>query len=167
MLRVSFNSTSTGRNMTFAIDALRTASPYFNHKGFTNEVTEFIGRTATLANKAKRAAFYITSEQHDPGTWTPVDTNLIHGLLGIVSEAGELLQALQAPGEELDMVNVQEELGDMLWYLNLMVSSCGKTQAELEVQLLAKLRARYPEKFSVESALVRDLDAERTALETN
>ena len=45
--------------------------------------------------------------------------NIIHGTIGLCTEAGELSEAF-ATG---DIVNIKEELGDALWYLTLIYSS--------------------------------------------
>lgn len=160
----------------------------------------------------------------------PAD-NFVHGALGLTSEFGELIVALNAN----DVVNIDEEHGDMLWYEALIertvprTTACGlyvsnqvvpillaelsnyakrwkfygkvpdpidvykildgialwrerqlfmtghnngdahvdgfTRLAEIRTRNIAKLRARYPEKFTTEAALVRDLTAERKVLE--
>jgi len=50
----------------------------------------------------------------------PVKVDLLHAMLGIASEAGELLDAVKAHviyNKPLDRVNVKEELGDLEFYL--------------------------------------------------
>ena len=44
--------------------------------------------------------------------------NIIHGAIGLATEAGELSEAF-ASG---DIVNIKEELGDALWYITLIFS---------------------------------------------
>ena len=44
--------------------------------------------------------------------------NIVHGAVGLCTEAGELLDAF-ATG---DIINIKEELGDVLWYLTLIFS---------------------------------------------
>lgn len=42
-----------------------------------------------------------------------------HGIIGMMTEAGELLDQMKKHwfyGRELDVVNIKEELGDILWY---------------------------------------------------
>lgn len=95
--------------------------------------------------------------------------NNLHMLLGIVSEAGELVDVFKkniAYGKEIDWVNVKEEIGDLMWYI---VGFCNINGWDLN-QILetnsAKLKERYPDKFSEDKALNRNLDAERKVLET-
>lgn len=42
---------------------------------------------------------------------------MLHGAIGIVTELGEILQALN--GRLIDVVNIKEEIGDVLWYLSI------------------------------------------------
>jgi NTP pyrophosphatase (non-canonical NTP hydrolase) len=92
----------------------------------------------------------------------------LHGVLGVSSESGELSDALKRHvfyGKPLDETNIKEEVGDVLWYLALLASSIGTTLEECAELNIAKLKARYGEKFSSHSALNRDLTAERAVLE--
>lgn len=93
----------------------------------------------------------------------------LHMVVGISTEAGELLDAYKkhwAYGKELDRVNVKEELGDLLWYMsNLMRMLDIDFERTLETNV-AKLKARYKEKFSTDEALNRDLKVERMILES-
>lgn len=95
---------------------------------------------------------------------------LLHSLLGIVNEAGELMEwvannPLDENSIELDKVNLVEELGDLLWYVTLGLDSIGVSLDALLDANEAKLRARYPEgHFTEGRALTRDRDGERTAM---
>jgi len=95
------------------------------------------------------------------------DNWLKHAIYGILSEAGEVAEAvLNAQSTNLfDHTNFQEELGDILWYIGYYCHKQGISFSELFLQNKAKLEARYKEKFTQEEALNRDLDTERKALE--
>lgn len=96
--------------------------------------------------------------------------DLWHGILGLVTEAGELADALKkahAYGKPLDEVNLREELGDVLWYLPLVCRALGTTLDEVAQLNIAKLRKRYPATFTEAHALNRDLESERRVLEGN
>lgn len=96
------------------------------------------------------------------------DVQLLHGVLGIATELEELLVQLLSHidmGEPLDIVNVQEELGDHLWYIALAANAVGMTLPDLMRQNDAKLEKRFGPVFSEDKALNRDLDAERKTLE--
>lgn len=92
----------------------------------------------------------------------------LHMVIGICTEAGELLDTYKkalAYGKALDTVNIGEEMGDILWYL---VNLCRMLKLDPEhiMQInIDKLKARYPERFTQEKALNRNLDRERKILE--
>jgi NTP pyrophosphatase (non-canonical NTP hydrolase) len=95
---------------------------------------------------------------------------LVHGMIGVSTEAGELLDVAKKAmiyGKTPDLVNVKEELGDLLWYIGLMCIDLNCTFEELFDMNWEKLKLRYEKgKFSEDSALNRNLAAERVALET-
>lgn len=94
-------------------------------------------------------------------------SRMMHAMLGLMSELGELADALKKHliyGKPLDMVNLVEELGDKDWYRALFADAIGVgIEKSWEINI-AKLRARYPERFTQEQALNRDLAAERRVL---
>ncbi len=95
-------------------------------------------------------------------------TDIIHAAIGISTEAGELLDPIKKLlfyGKPLDHVNLDEEVGDLLWYIVLYCNARGITIFDLMETNYAKLRTRYGEKFTQDKALNRDLDAERSVLE--
>lgn len=90
-----------------------------------------------------------------------VDPDILHAVLGVISESGELLQAL---GNN-DKLNMVEEGGDFLWYLALLFKKLETTFPKVMAKNIAKLEARYPtDKFSQQDAVNRDLEKETTAL---
>lgn len=94
---------------------------------------------------------------------------LIHGVLGLASEVGEIADALKKHiiyGKALDQINVMEEVGDLTWYEALILSATKFHFTDAFERNIAKLKARFGDKFSEVKALNRNLDAERKALET-
>src|SRR5574343_434345 len=94
--------------------------------------------------------------------------DLLHAVLGIVTEAAELADVIKkrhAYGKRIDIVNLREEAGDVLWYLPLLCRALGTTMEDVAQLNIDKLRKRYPDKFTEAHALNRDLDAERAVLE--
>lgn len=99
---------------------------------------------------------------------SPDDYRLLHSVLGMLDELGEIAKALKAYlfyGKPLDPVNLSEEFGDFSWYQHLGLDSLNLDPAAVLRQNIEKLRVRYPEKFTSLAALNRDLDKERTVLE--
>ncbi|MEM7036623.1 MAG: nucleoside triphosphate pyrophosphohydrolase family protein [Bacteroidota bacterium] len=96
------------------------------------------------------------------------DMNLLHAAMGIGTEAGELLDAFKRKifyGKELDVVNVKEEVGDLMWYIAILLRELDLDFHEILQLNIDKLRARFPDKFTEANALNRDLDKEREILE--
>jgi NTP pyrophosphatase (non-canonical NTP hydrolase) len=89
-------------------------------------------------------------------------------VIGCCTEAGELLDSVKKSlfyGRELDYINIEEEIGDLFWYVALIMDEC---QFDLEHVLernIAKLKIRYPEQFTNAHAENRNLEAERSELE--
>ncbi len=97
-----------------------------------------------------------------------VVARLIHAVLGMSSEVGELADALKKHiiyGKALDEVNVLEENGDLSWYQALMLHAIKRSISEAHERNIAKLRVRYGNAFDPQKALNRNLDEERKALE--
>lgn len=94
---------------------------------------------------------------------------LIHEALGMMSEIGEIADALKKHiiyKRALDDINLLEESGDIFWYQALFLTAVKKSFEDAFEKNIAKLQLRYPEgKFTVEAATKRDLEAERRALE--
>ncbi len=59
--------------------------------------------------------------------------------LGLTGEAGEVAEIIKK--------HLREELGDVLWYLTVLAEMNGLTLAEIAVENIHKLKARYPEGF--------------------
>lgn len=99
-----------------------------------------------------------------------VSFRTLHAMLGIVTEAGEFADAIKktlAYGKPLDEVNLDEECGDLLWYVQLYLNGRGKTIDQILQQNMMKLRQRYGSSFNSDAALTRDLASERKTLEDN
>jgi len=98
---------------------------------------------------------------------------LIHSILGLASEVGEIADQLKKSifyGKDLDVVNLAEELGDVFWYEALMTNELATTHPEISFDSIeeiniAKLKKRYGDKFSEQRAVKRDLVVERRILE--
>jgi NTP pyrophosphatase (non-canonical NTP hydrolase) len=96
-----------------------------------------------------------------------LNIRLLHCVLGITSESGELAEAMLKQYETgvLDKVNFGEEVGDIDWYKAIGHHETGVSEEETRIKNIAKLQKRYPEKFTTEAALNRDLTGERAVLE--
>lgn len=93
---------------------------------------------------------------------------LLHAGIGMATEAGEFLDALKKHvfyGKELDTVNLGEELGDLFWYCAIVADELDLDLSKVLDTNIAKLKARYGDKFTEEAADKRDLKTEREILE--
>jgi hypothetical protein len=96
-----------------------------------------------------------------------INPRLFHAIIGILTEAGELATILinHLQGEELDTVNMLEEFGDIAWYQAIAYDELNVDPYHPLVAVINKLRARYPNKFTSDDAINRDVDSERAILE--
>lgn len=93
---------------------------------------------------------------------------LNHAIMGIATEAGELLDAIKKYiyyGKEIDFANISEEIGDSHWYQAIAIDECEfKLSSILKTNLL-KLAKRYGSKFSNDMAINRNLEEEKKILD--
>ena len=77
---------------------------------------------------------------------------LINGVMGLCGEAGEAIDMVKkhlAQGHELDKEKLARELGDVAWYLAETAHAIGYDLETILQMNIDKLKARYPEGFSV------------------
>ncbi len=92
----------------------------------------------------------------------------IHMILGMQTEVAEIADVYKkyiAYNKPLDFVNIKEEIGDVLWYIANLCNLHGWDMENIMETNIKKLEARYPEKFTNEAAVNRNLDLERSILE--
>ncbi len=86
---------------------------------------------------------------------TASDAHLMHMVVGVCGEAGELLDAVKKAviyRKELDRVNVIEELGDIEFYMEGLRQGLGITREQCIKENSAKLTKRYGSMYSNEAA---------------
>jgi hypothetical protein len=108
---------------------------------FIQEIFEEAKANAHLIDRLKRYAIYGKEDEDLVEQMLPTYPvgdkaeriiqclDLIHALVGIIGECGEIAEALMVhidSGEPLNINNIQEEGGDAIWFLNLMLYFCGK-----------------------------------------
>lgn len=101
-----------------------------------NEYQSEALRTAAHPNTAKAPALVIRA-------------------LGLAGEAGEfadLVKKWAGHGHDLDHEKATKELGDVLWYVATVAEALGLPLEDVAAANVAKLRARYPDGFSVEAS---------------
>lgn len=131
-------------------------------------------RAGSVIGFASTIGSFLT-EQKEPQVVGQDFMRLLHGAVGMTTEAGELIEPLlkallaedlQDAIEKIDMVNIAEELGDSDWYKAIIHDVTGVTEDQVRQKVIAKLEKRYKDKqFNAEQAINRDLDGERKVLE--
>lgn len=89
------------------------------------------------------------------------DKESFHAVLGILTEGGELLDLIDSDATKEKWI---DEAGDVLWYLALLFRRHGITFEQVMRANIAKLMARFPEKFEPNLANHRNDEAEMLAL---
>ncbi len=119
-----------------------------------------------LAQRTKSEQFHVAVNSVGKGDNAYRD--MLHAAIGIATEGGEILDAFKKNmfyGKRIDVINVIEEGGDVLWYVAVLATACGVTLEDMMRINIEKLQARYPEKFDSSRSLNRDLFTERQGLE--
>lgn len=167
--------------MTFIQDAIRTKSDkFYNTELNIGEVLDIIEDNIENLQKldaVKKKLFYnkpsdllVEDAQVNPwnNEYTHDQVDLIHAILGIATEAGELLEALNSfilDKTDFDIVNLKEECGDIFWYQAILANATNNTFEGIQSTVIAKLKSRFPDKFTEDYANNRDLVTEREILE--
>jgi NTP pyrophosphatase (non-canonical NTP hydrolase) len=110
-----------------------------------------------FTDAVKRSAKSMPTQEMDGPT-----LNVLHWCMGITGEAGELVDPIKKHifyGKELDIANVQEELGDLLYYVFALIDELGLDADYVMSDVIYKLRLRYPDGYSDHHAKQR-LDKE-------
>jgi NTP pyrophosphatase (non-canonical NTP hydrolase) len=77
---------------------------------------------------------------------------------GLCSEAGEVIGHLKKhefQGHDLNIDDVCEEVGDLLWYCAMFAQGAGISLSEIAQRNIGKLRARYPDGFDPDKSIHR------------
>lgn len=97
-----------------------------------------------------------------------IEPRIFHAIIGAITEAAELAEALKkaiCSSDNIDLVNVLEEFGDINWYQAIAVDTLNGDFQKILERNIAKLKKRFPEKFTHENAINRNLQVERAVLE--
>lgn len=98
-----------------------------------------------------------------------LEMDIMHAAAGMAGESGEVIDLVKKViyyGKAIDRNKVLVELGDLLWYANLMIAKLDSSWAEVFDMNIAKLEARYPDlRFDADKAINRDEAAEQKAID--
>lgn len=118
-------------------------------------------------DRMKKALFYgkqppleLTPEDEGDHLTPIVNINMLHAIIGIVTEAGELLEMLIDKKVSEIPHKFTDECGDLLWYIAMGIRETGSTFEEVMDKNINKLRVRFPDKFDGQLAIHKNDDAE-------
>jgi NTP pyrophosphatase (non-canonical NTP hydrolase) len=138
---------------------------------FILNTLESIQILAKAIDDAKKGLFYgrdnddldfvrKVTPNHNQDRYKDVDVDLLHGILGQITEALELgeLLAMHLTGKPIDALREKllNEEGDLLWYQALVFRKLGVTFEEVGDLNTEKLYKRFPDKFTEDLAIHRD-----------
>lgn len=131
---------------------------------------KLIGELPSKLEALSDDIFYAHSDK--PEKLENINTRAIHGMLGIMTETGELASILlkYINTGEIDIHNLAEELADGAggtnsWYGTLLCDVFNIDPNDPPDKVIRKLRVRFPDAYSDELADNRDLVSERKELE--
>jgi len=97
-----------------------------------------------------------------------LDPELLHAVLGIGTEAGEIQDLVKKNmfyDKPFDILTLKAECSDLLHYIQMVLNRYGSSLEEIMEINIAKLTSRYPEGYARDKALVRNEDAEKVAMQ--
>ena len=84
---------------------------------------------------------------------------IINGALGLCGESGEvadIIKKWQFQGHKLDLRDIKNELGDILWYVAIMAKAINSDLETIMKGNIDKLMKRYPDGFNSERSINRE-----------
>lgn len=183
--RIGALSRVEAERFDYQSEAYKTCSPHWNpehvnYANFHRNLQQFIDLCGVLnvyyklllRGKTPDQVGLLMPEHCDSlagygGAFPPSEIDLVHGIMGSVTEVGELAEIVldMLDGKAPDRVNAIEETGDMRWFLNLVLRWAECSDLECEMTNIDKLHGRHGSSFDVFRDANRDLERERARLE--
>lgn len=117
------------------------------------DAKEYLRKALSYDRSGDQYASLVVRMETDPNL-----LKLLHSVLGMSGEVGEATDSVKKAvmyGKTLDIVNLKEECGDILWYMSLMLHAIGSSFEEVMAMNDAKLARRYPQGFTELHAQLR------------
>ena len=109
------------------------------------DVLRFESNTEIFQREARRSL-------RDDLPYEAMCSNMCMGLAGEIGEVIDIMKKHIYQGKELDITDVIEEVGDVLWYIANFCNVNNITMDECMESNIKKLRKRYPNGFTVKDA---------------
>ncbi len=168
----------------FQQKALRTKSPQFNN--LNSDCSKLLSTLQSFSDSAdhlnnlRKALFAAKGELYHAdnhlsknqtiGNMSQENIDILHGLLGLIAETKEILDAFKPTLEaamrhdsnppEVDFLNLSEEAGDILWSTSLIAQTTSFDFNSIAKGLINKLELRHPQGFTSETSVKKDHEAE-------
>lgn len=109
------------------------------------DVLRFESNTEIFQREARRSL-------RDDLPYEAMCSNMCMGLAGEIGEVIDIMKKHIYQGKELDITDVIEEVGDVLWYIANFCNVNNITMDECMESNIKKLRKRFPNGFTVKDA---------------
>ena len=114
-----------------------------------------------MTNKEyQEKAMRTRGDYSDNGVMSVKKRQLMNAALGLSGEAGEVNDHIKKAcfhGHSLEVDEIKDELGDVLWYIALMCDALGLTLDDVMEHNIAKLQKRYPDGFNQQASREREV----------
>ena len=109
------------------------------------DVLRFESNTEIFHREARRSL-------RDDLPYEAMCSNMCMGLAGEIGEVIDIMKKHIYQGKELDITDVIEEVGDVLWYIANFCNVNNITMDECMESNIKKLRKRFPNGFTIKDA---------------
>lgn len=109
------------------------------------DVLRFESNTEIFQREARRSL-------RDDLPYEAMCSNMCMGLAGEIGEVIDIMKKHIYQGKELDITDVIEEVGDVLWYIANFCNVNNITMDECMESNIKKLRERFPNGFTIKDA---------------
>ena len=109
------------------------------------DVLRFESNTEIFQREARRSL-------RDDLPYEATCSNMCMGLAGEIGEVIDIMKKHIYQGKELDITDVIEEVGDVLWYIANFCNVNNITMDECMESNIKKLRKRFPNGFTIKDA---------------
>ena len=109
------------------------------------DVLRFESNTEIFQREARRSL-------RDDLPYEAMCSNMCMGLAGEIGEVIDIMKKHIYQGKELDITDVIEEVGDVLWYIANFCNVNNITMDECMESNIKKLRKRFPNGFTIKDA---------------
>lgn len=116
----------------------------------TND-SQCVPRLRESIDRGAMSCYYKDIPEHDAA-------ELICGVIGLCGESGEVADIVKKcvfHKHPLDIENIENELGDVLWYVALCCNAINVSMEDVMQLNIDKLKKRYPDGFSEERSINR------------